>query len=73
MNKGACTKEGTCTKEGNHRKGETPANRGSCTNDMLASNVQGVRALMPACWNTVRPFALGNCITRLMGGWSSLS
>ncbi len=54
-------KEGTC------------ANWGSCTNDVLLSNVQGVRALMPACWNNVHPFALGNCITRPLGGWSSLS
>ena len=70
MNKGAFTKEGTCTKESNHMKGGTPANQGA--NDVLVSNVQGVRVLMPACWNNVCPFALENCITKLMGGWSSL-
>jgi hypothetical protein len=73
MNEGAYTKEGTCTKEGDHTKGGSLANQDSCTNDVLASNVQGVQALMPACWNNVRSFALENCITRPMGGWSSLS
>jgi hypothetical protein len=73
MNKGACMKVGTCTKEGDCTKEGTRANQGSCTNDVLVSNVQGVQALMPACWNNVCPFSLGNCITRLMGGWSSLS
>jgi hypothetical protein len=70
MNEGACTKEGTCTKESDCTKGGTAANRGA--NDVLASNVQGVQALMPACWNNVRPCTLGNCITRPMGGWSFL-
>jgi hypothetical protein len=70
MNKGTFTKEGTCTKEGNCTKGGTPANRG--VNDVLASNVQGMQVLMPVCWNNVRPCALGNCIMRPMGGWSSL-
>jgi hypothetical protein len=73
MNKGACTKEGTCTKEGNRTKEGTHANQESCTNDVLVSNVKGVRALMPVCWNNVHPLALGYCIMRLMGGWSSLS